>query len=76
MQKRVLVIFGLVMALAMFVINLKYITPAQAEQVDVYENKELVKSVVFKIGVPYYVINNQTPGVKMDVILQAGTAAL
>ncbi|MCL5290725.1 MAG: copper amine oxidase N-terminal domain-containing protein [Firmicutes bacterium] len=41
--------------------------PAMAEQVDVYQNNQLVKSVVFKIGVPYYVVNGQTPGVKMDV---------
>ncbi|OPX85712.1 MAG: hypothetical protein A4E53_03391 [Pelotomaculum sp. PtaB.Bin104] len=38
-----------------------------ADQVNVYENQKLVKSVVFKIGVPYYVVNGQTPGVKMDV---------
>ncbi|MCL6559196.1 MAG: copper amine oxidase N-terminal domain-containing protein [Firmicutes bacterium] len=44
-----------------------FTTPAMAEQVDVYENNQLVKSVVFKIGVPYYVVNGQTPGVKMDV---------
>lgn len=42
-------------------------TPAMAEQVDVYENNQLVKSVVFKIGVPEYVVNGQTPGVEMDV---------
>lgn len=41
--------------------------PAMAEQVDVYQNNQLVKSVVFKIGVPYYVVNAQIPGVKMDV---------
>jgi len=41
--------------------------PAMAEQVNLYQNNQLVKSVVFKIGVPYYVVNGQTPGVKMDV---------
>lgn len=41
--------------------------PAMADQVDVYQNNQLVRSVVFKIGVPYYVVNGQTPGVKMDV---------
>jgi hypothetical protein len=41
--------------------------PAMASQIDVYQNNQLVKSVVFKIGVPYYVVNGQTPGVKMDV---------
>ncbi|MCL6478854.1 MAG: copper amine oxidase N-terminal domain-containing protein [Peptococcaceae bacterium] len=39
---------------------------ASQEIVNVYENRKLVKSVVFKIGVPYYVVNGQTPGVKMD----------
>ena len=40
----------------------------QDTTVNVYDRqKNLVKSVVFKIGVPYYVVNNQTPGVKMDV---------
>lgn len=41
--------------------------PALADQVDVYQNNQLVKSVVFKIGVPEYVVNDKTPGVKMDV---------
>ena len=50
--------FALVLALAL---------PAMAEQVNVYENNQLVKSVVFKIGVSEYVVDGQTPGVKMDV---------
>jgi hypothetical protein len=37
-----------------------------AEQVDVYENSQLVKSVVFRIGVAKYVVNDETI-VKMDV---------
>lgn len=41
--------------------------PALAEQVDVYQDNQLVKSVVFRIGVAEYVVNGQTPGVKMDV---------
>ncbi|MCL6478336.1 MAG: copper amine oxidase N-terminal domain-containing protein, partial [Peptococcaceae bacterium] len=41
--------------------------PAMADQVNVYENQKLLKSVVFKIGTPYYVVNGQKPGVKMDV---------
>jgi len=44
--------------------------PAMAqdyEQVDVYDQqKQLVQSVVFKLGVDQYFINNQTPGIKMD----------
>ncbi|NPV74312.1 MAG: copper amine oxidase N-terminal domain-containing protein [Pelotomaculum sp.] len=44
-----------------------WLYPAMADQVNVYENRKLVKSVVFKIGVPYYVVNGQMPGVKIDV---------
>jgi len=40
---------------------------AIADTVNVYENNQLVKSVVFKIDVPYYVVNNQPPGMQMDV---------
>ncbi|MFZ5643882.1 MAG: copper amine oxidase N-terminal domain-containing protein [Bacillota bacterium] len=37
-------------------------------EVDIYDREtKLIKSVVFKIGVPYYVVNGQTPGIKMDV---------
>jgi len=41
--------------------------PALADQVNVYENQKLVKSVVFKIGVLYYVVDGKTPDVKMNV---------
>ncbi len=58
--KLIALTFALVLALAV---------PALADQVNVYENSKLVKSVVIKIGVPYYVVNDQTPGVKMDVAL-------
>lgn len=37
-------------------------------QVDVYEQGQLVKSVVFVIGRDEYFINNQTPGIKMDAV--------
>ncbi|NHM28055.1 copper amine oxidase N-terminal domain-containing protein [Desulfofundulus sp. TPOSR] len=40
---------------------------AQQEQVDVYENQKLVKSVVFVVGTREYFVNGQIPGVKMDV---------
>lgn len=56
--KLIVLTLALVMALAV---------PAMADQVSVFQNNQLVKSVVFKIGVPYYVVNGQTPGVKMDV---------
>jgi hypothetical protein len=53
-------------ALALMFVLLASI-PAMADQVNVYQNNQLVNSVVFKIGVPEYVVNGQTPGVKMDV---------
>lgn len=60
-----------VIALALVTINLpmvKHAHAAEESKVDVYnQQKQLVKSVVFKIGVPYYVVNGQTPGIKMDV---------
>lgn len=49
------------------VLSVLFVVPAVAQQVDVYEDSQLVKSVVFKIGTPYYVVDNQFPGVKMDV---------
>jgi len=59
--------FAFVIFLAMIVLFAPGLHAARAEQVDVYENNQLVKSVVFKIGVPYYVVNGQLPGVEMDV---------
>lgn len=43
--------------------------PAAADQtIQVYQGQnKKIKSVVFKIGVPYYVVNNEKSGVKMDV---------
>lgn len=60
---------ALIIFLAMAVILVPWLHPARAadQKVDVYENQKLVKSVVFKIGVPYYVVDGKTPGVKMDV---------
>lgn len=61
---------ALVIFLALAVIFVPWLHPAGATDqsvVNVYQNNQLVKSVVFKIDVPYYVINNQKPGVKMDV---------
>jgi hypothetical protein len=60
--------FVLILAfLALAVIFIPGLNPATAEQVDVYEGNQLVKSVVFKIGVSEYVVDDQMPGVKMDV---------
>ncbi len=58
----------LTFALVLFTINLKYIIPAHAQdaRVDVYQQKKLVKSVVFAIGVDEYWVDGKTPGVKMD----------
>lgn len=41
---------------------------AQQSQVDVYEGRQLVKSVVFVVGRAEYFVNGETPGVKMDVV--------
>ncbi len=38
----------------------------QKEQVDVYEQNKLVKSVVFVVGQNQYFVDGQTPGKKMD----------
>jgi len=56
--------FTLIIILAMFVILIPWLHPVQAEQTG---KEQPINSVVFKIGVPYYVVNGQTPGVKMDV---------
>ncbi|NPV72326.1 MAG: hypothetical protein HPY89_00730 [Pelotomaculum sp.] len=40
---------------------------AQKEQVDVYKGQELVRSVVFQIGLNKYFVNNRLPGYDMDV---------
>lgn len=61
---------ALIVFLSMAVIFIPWLHPAGAADqstVNVYQNNQLVKSVVFKIGVPYYVADGQTPGVKMDV---------
>ncbi|SFH34099.1 Copper amine oxidase N-terminal domain-containing protein [Desulfotomaculum arcticum] len=68
-MKRFALFFGLILVLAMLVINLPFITGANAqeqEQVNVYEDNQLVKSVVFVVGNDHYFVNNETPGVKMD----------
>jgi hypothetical protein len=59
---------GLILALALLTINLPFITHANAdEQVNVYDQqKNLVKSVVFVVGLDQYFVDGKTPGVKMD----------
>lgn len=52
--------------LALFVATLP--SASADTQVDVYDkDKKLVKSVVFALGVKEYFVNNQTPGIRMDV---------
>lgn len=59
MKKRILALFLVCMLLAAM--------PVYAEQIDVYDNQnQIVKSVVFGIGVDEYYVNGQTPGTKMD----------
>ncbi|MCG9966745.1 copper amine oxidase N-terminal domain-containing protein [Pelotomaculum terephthalicicum JT] len=60
-MKRVIVF---VVVLTMFTISVPWLRTVHAEQAS---QDQPVISVVFKIGVPYYVVNLQTPGVKMDV---------
>lgn len=67
MPRRFVLFLIFVVFLALFTINLRHIIPAHAEtRVDVYEQKQLVKSVVFVVGLNEYFVDNQTPGVKMD----------
>ena len=40
---------------------------AQQEKIDVYQQKKLVKSVVFQVGLNEYFVDNKVPGAKMDV---------
>lgn len=55
-----------ILALALLSIFLITI-PAFADQVNVYDpQSQLIKSVVFGIGVDEYYVNGQTPGTKMD----------
>lgn len=58
---------AVIVVMALAVIQIPRLNTATAEQVNVYQDNKLVKSVVFKIGVPEYVVDGQTPGVKMDV---------
>ncbi|GBF33965.1 hypothetical protein DCCM_3076 [Desulfocucumis palustris] len=74
MSKLKLNVITIVLVLTMAMVVAGPALAEQAEQIDVYEKEMLVKSLVFKIGVPYYVVNGQTPGVKMDVapFIQSG----
>ncbi|MBF7082653.1 copper amine oxidase N-terminal domain-containing protein [Desulfallas sp. Bu1-1] len=63
--------FSCILFLAMLTINLPFITAGasaqEQERVEVYDQqKNLVKSVVFVLGLDQYFVNGQTPGTKMD----------
>jgi len=67
--RRFLLFIVFVLALAIFTINLKHITPAHSAQetrVDVYQEKKPVKSIVFAIGMNKYFVDGKTEGVTMD----------
>lgn len=68
MPRRFVQFIIFVVFLALFTINMRHLTPAHAEtRVDVYDRKkQLVKSLVFVVGLNEYYVNNQIPGVKMD----------
>ena len=68
-MRRFLLFIVFVLALAIFTINLKHITPAHSAQetrVDVYQEKKPVKSIVFTIGMNKYFVDGKTEGVTMD----------
>ena len=63
MKKLKKVVCGVMLSASLLITSA---TPAVAETVNVYQNNKLVESVVFKINVPKYVVNDQTI-VPMDV---------
>lgn len=68
MKKPKLAVLVIILVMAMLATSIFIMSAvAQESQVDVYENQKLVKSIVFALGAKEYFVNNQTPGVKMDV---------
>jgi len=67
-MRRFILFICFMLALALFTINLKYITPvlSETETVNVYNRQTLVKSVVFAIGVNRYFVDGKAGGVEMD----------
>ncbi|MFZ5650840.1 MAG: copper amine oxidase N-terminal domain-containing protein [Bacillota bacterium] len=68
-MKKLIFFIGLVIAMALVTINLPLVKQAHAEQarVDVFDQqKQLIKSVVFAVGVNEYYVNGKTPGARMD----------
>lgn len=62
MKKLVVLIIVLALTMAIVLPVLAY----QETRLDVYQEKKLVKSVVFAIGLNTYFVNNKPDGVKMD----------
>lgn len=70
-MKRFTIFVMLVLTLAFITINITGVNPAQSEtlpgtKVDVYQEKKLVKSVLFSIGMNKYYISDKSEGVTMD----------
>ena len=57
----------ILLTVTLFLLTFTASAYAQQEKIDVYQQKKLVKSVVFQVGLKEYFVNNQIPGVKMDV---------
>jgi hypothetical protein len=60
---RKLILFAVMLSLLAFAGS----ASAQQEKIDVYQQKKLVKSVVFQVGLNEYFVDNKVPGAKMDV---------
>lgn len=73
MKKHKLTILLIALAV-LLVAGVMPVVAQEQSQVDVYENQQLVKSVVFVVGENEYFVNNQLPGVKMDAVpfIEAG----
>lgn len=59
-------VFGILLTVVFLLSLIAVPAFAQQDQVDVYEGKNLVKSVVFIIDREEYFVNGATPGIRMD----------
>ena len=60
------IVTGIITCCLALVLTSGALAADQKEQVDVYEQNKLLKSVVFVVGKSEYFVNNQIPGKKMD----------
>ncbi|MGB9860581.1 MAG: stalk domain-containing protein, partial [Moorellaceae bacterium] len=67
MNKRAISRVSLFVLITLWLGTIPGVVLGEQAQVDIYENQQLVKSVIFIVGVNQYFINGQTPGVQMDV---------